>query len=42
MPTRNPHLAMARILDGAGGTLVGRTRLEKITYLAQLGGIHEV
>lgn len=38
MPTRDPHLAAARIVQDAGGALVGRTRLQKVAYLAQLAG----
>lgn len=38
MPPYNPHLMAARIIQDAGGELVGRTRLQKVTYLAQLAG----
>ena len=38
MPTRDPHLAAARIVRDAGGRLVGRTRLQKVGYLMQLAG----
>jgi hypothetical protein len=31
-------LSAARIVRDAGGTLVGRTRLQKVAYLAQLAG----
>lgn len=36
--TRDPHLAATRIVQDAGGKLVGRTRLQKVTYLMQLAG----
>lgn len=38
MAKRDPHLAAARIIQDAGGELVGRTRLQKIAYLTQLAG----
>lgn len=38
MPTHNPHLEAARIVQDAGGELVGRIRLQKVAYLAQLAG----
>jgi hypothetical protein len=38
MPSRNPHLVAARIVQDANGEVVGRTRIQKITYLAQLAG----
>lgn len=38
MATRDPHVAAARIIADAGGSLVGRTRLQKVAYLMQLGG----
>ena len=38
MSTRNPHLVAARIVQDAGGEVIGRTRIQKITYLAQLAG----
>ncbi|WP_156629529.1 hypothetical protein [Methylobacterium sp. Leaf85] len=38
MPSRDPHLAAARIVQDAGGELVGRTRLQKIAFLTQLAG----
>jgi uncharacterized protein YwgA len=41
MATRDPHLAAARIIHDAGGTLVGRTRLQKVAYLMQLAGFGE-
>jgi hypothetical protein len=38
MPTRDPHLIAARIVQDAGGELIGRTRLQKVAYLTQLAG----
>ncbi len=38
MNTINAREAAARIIQDAGGELVGRTRLQKVTYLAQLAG----
>ncbi len=38
MPTPNPEVAAARIIEDAGGELVGRTRLQKVAYLLQLAG----
>lgn len=38
MASSTPHLAAARIINDAGGSLVGRTRLQKVAYLAQLAG----
>src|SRR5580704_14775506 len=38
MTTREPHKIAARIVQDAGGELVGRARLQKVTYLAQLAG----
>jgi len=38
MTVRDPHLVAARIIQDAGGELVGRTRLQKVAYLAQLAG----
>ena len=35
------HLRAARIVREAGGQLVGRTRLQKVVYLAQLAGFGE-
>ena len=32
------HLRAARVVNEAGGELVGRTRLQKVVYLAQLAG----
>lgn len=33
-----PHLVAARLVDEAGGQLVGRTRLQKVACLAKLAG----
>jgi uncharacterized protein YwgA len=41
MLARDPRLAAARIVQDAGGQLVGRTRLQKITFLMQLAGFSE-
>lgn len=41
MTTSDPHQAASRIIQDAGGELVGRTRLQKVTYLAQLAGFGE-
>ncbi|WP_333672939.1 hypothetical protein [Elioraea tepidiphila] len=38
MVRRDPHRVAARIVQDAGGKVVGRTRMQKITYLAQLAG----
>lgn len=38
MAKRDPHLVATRIIEDAGGELVGRTRLQKIAYLLQLAG----
>jgi uncharacterized protein YwgA len=38
MSPYNPHLVAARIIQDAGGELIGRTRLQKVTYLSQLAG----
>jgi uncharacterized protein YwgA len=38
MALRDPHLAAARLVQDAGGELVGRTRAQKVAYLAQLAG----
>jgi uncharacterized protein YwgA len=38
MATRDPHLCATRIIEDAGGSLVGRTRLQKVAYLMQLAG----
>jgi uncharacterized protein YwgA len=38
MAMRNPHLIATRIIQDAGGELVGRTRLQKVAYLMQLAG----
>jgi uncharacterized protein YwgA len=34
-----PHELAARLVDDAGGTLVGRTRLQKVACLAKLAGL---
>lgn len=36
--SRDAHVKAARIVRDAGGVLVGRTRLQKVCYLAQLAG----
>lgn len=41
MATRDPHLVATRIIQDAGGNLVGRTRLQKVAYLMQLAGFGE-
>jgi hypothetical protein len=41
MATLNPHLAAARIVQDAGGELVGRTRLQKIAFLLGLAGFDD-
>ena len=41
MATRNPHVVATRIVQDAGGALVGRTRLQKVAYLTQLAGFGE-
>lgn len=38
MAVREAHLCAARMVDDAGGQLVGRTRLQKVAYLTQLAG----
>lgn len=38
MAKRDPHLVATRIIRDAGGSLVGRTRLQKVAYLVQLAG----
>lgn len=38
MAKRDPHLIAARIIQDAGGELIGRTRLQKVVYLTQLAG----
>ncbi|WP_428486460.1 hypothetical protein [Rhodopila sp.] len=38
MRLREPHKIAARIIQDAGGELVGCTRLQKVTYLSQLAG----
>lgn len=34
-----PHQVAARIVDGVGGQLIGRTRLQKVACLATLAGL---
>ena len=41
MAMRDPHLVATRIIQDAGGNLVGRTRLQKVAYLMQLAGFGE-
>lgn len=41
MATRDPHTVATRILQDAGGQLVGRTRLQKVAYLMQLAGFDD-
>lgn len=38
MATRDPHHLATRIIQDAGGELIGRTRLQKVAYLMQLAG----
>ena len=38
MSSKQPHVAAARIVQDAGGELVGRTRLQKVAFLMQLAG----
>ncbi|MCZ7938009.1 hypothetical protein [Agrobacterium salinitolerans] len=38
MSATQPHVAAARIIQDAGGELVGRTRLQKVAFLMQLAG----
>lgn len=38
MATRDSYIAAARIVQDAGGELVGRTRLQKIAFLLKLAG----
>jgi uncharacterized protein len=37
-PDPEPHLVAARLVDEAGGQLIGRTRLQKVACLAKLAG----
>ncbi len=41
MATHDPHIVAARIVQDAGGELVGRTRLQKIAYLLKLAGFED-
>lgn len=38
---RQPHMIAARIVQDAGGELVGRTRLQKVAFLMQLAGFDD-
>lgn len=38
---RDPRIAAARIVQDAGGELVGRTRLQKIAFLLKLAGFED-
>jgi uncharacterized protein YwgA len=38
MSIRGSHLAAARLIQDAGGELVGRTRLQKIAFLLEIAG----
>lgn len=42
MSNKQPHLIAARIVQDAGGELVGRTRLQKVAFLMQLAGFDDV
>lgn len=41
MSSRQPHVIAARIVQDAGGELVGRTRLQKVAFLMQLAGFED-
>jgi uncharacterized protein YwgA len=41
MPVRNAYRATTRLIREAGGELVGRTRLQKVAFLAELAGFGE-
>ena len=41
MSLKQPHVAAARIVQDAGGELVGRTRLQKVAFLMQLAGFDQ-
>jgi hypothetical protein len=41
MAMRDPHIIATRIIQDAGGELVGRTRLQKVAYLTQLAGFSD-
>lgn len=41
MVKRDPYLTAARIVQDAGGELVGRTRLQKIAFLLKLAGFED-
>lgn len=38
-PGLEPHLVAARLVNEAGGELIGRTRLQKVACLAKLAGL---
>lgn len=38
-PRLEPHLVAARLVNEAGGELIGRTRLQKVACLAKLAGL---
>jgi uncharacterized protein len=42
MSSKQPHVIAARIVQDAGGELVGRTRLQKVAFLMQLAGFENV
>jgi uncharacterized protein YwgA len=42
MATGEAHVEAARLVQEAGGRLVGRTRLQKVAYLTQLAGYAKV
>ncbi len=41
MTSHDPYLAAAKIVQDAGGELVGRTRLQKIAFLLNLAGFSD-
>lgn len=41
MSSKQPHVVAARIVQDAGGELVGRTRLQKVAFLTQLAGFDD-
>ncbi|WP_017966069.1 hypothetical protein [Rhizobium leguminosarum] len=41
MSLKQPHVIAARIVQDAGGELVGRTRLQKVAFLMQLAGFED-
>jgi uncharacterized protein YwgA len=42
MSMQEPHIAAARLVNEAGGTLIGRTRLQKVACLAKEAGFLDV